>query len=239
MFNTYILVRRLMAAGWTEEQAVVVMDALLSAMSESLENTSESLVSRGEFVELKSMLSEKLFNSSLKYDLQQKHLREVFKSETEAIKSDMVAQRKTWDSELSAFRSDVRMTQKTELFALQQAVAKIEKERENEWARYKSEHEQLENRLIKYALGFVASFGALVLTGIRLLSPSSSSSSSSNSSPPQLPPSYMNDFPSNYHPHQIPYHHNLHYSAQNFSSRPHDPISSSPLPDPLALPTIV
>ena len=145
------------------------MDALIAATSESLEATQSSLVTKSEFAALRSAVNEKIFNNGLKYDLQQKHMREMFKSEVDAIRNDLSAQRKTMDADIAAFRSDIRMTQKTDLFALQHQLNKIEKDRENEQTRYKSEHEALENRLIKYALSFVVSVFALVLTAIRLL----------------------------------------------------------------------
>ena len=53
-------------------------------------------------------------------------------------------------------------------FGIQQQLNRIEKEIETDKKTLILSQDQLENRLIKYALGFVASFGALALTAIRL-----------------------------------------------------------------------
>jgi len=117
-----------------------------------------NLATKSDFSSLNVQLSEKLFNSTLKYDLQQKHIREMFLREVEALKQDTTMLKKTVDSEMTLFKSEVKMS-----------LTALEKEKNSEKAFYRSEVEQLENRLIKYALGFIVSASALVLSAIRLM----------------------------------------------------------------------
>ncbi len=145
------------------------MEALVAATGEALESTQTSLASKAELSALSMQLNEKIFNSTLKYDMQQKHSREMFKSEVDAVRADLSSQKKTIDSEFVAFKTEVKLNQKTEIFSLQTQLNILEKERNSEKAFYRSEVEQLENRLIKYALGFATSLGALVLTAARIM----------------------------------------------------------------------
>lgn len=93
----------------------------------------------------------------------------MFKSEVEAMKLDLSGQKKTIEADFAAFRADIRMNQKTDLFALQQQVARLEKEKEADQATIRSQLEQLENRLLRYFLTSVASLGALAMAAFRLL----------------------------------------------------------------------
>lgn len=168
LFNTYRLVEELRRSGMSEQQGVIIMECLSTAVHESIVAQQEQLATKTDFSSLKVELQEKVFNASLKYDLQQKHLREMFRSELDAVRNDMLNAAKSQESDFRAFKSDIGMNFKTELFGIQQTISRIEKEVESDKSYFASEQEKLENRLIKYALGFVASFGALTLTTIRL-----------------------------------------------------------------------
>lgn len=168
MFNTYKLFDRLRSAGLTEAQSVILMDALVTATSEALASTHASLATKAELSNASVQMSEKMFNATLKYDMQQKHSREMFKSEVDATKSDMNTLRRSMDSELAAFKTEVKLFQKTEMLSMQSQLNIVEKEKSSERAFYKSEVEQLENRLIRYALALATSLSAVGLTAYRI-----------------------------------------------------------------------
>jgi len=102
--------------------------------------------------------------------MQQKHLRDLMKSEIDALKSDALVLKKSLEADSATFRSEMRMIVKTDLMGLQtQDRAWFRSELEKEIALLKGELDQLENRLTRYLIGFVISAGALVLAAIRLL----------------------------------------------------------------------
>lgn len=156
----------------SEPQAVVLMEALILATMDSQDASQTNLMStyRADLSAMKVQMNEKIFNSSLKYDMQQKHLRDLMKSEIDALKSDALVLKKSLEADSATFRSEMRMIVKTDLMGLQtQDRAWFRSELEKEIALLKGELDQLENRLTRYLIGFVISAGALVLAAIRLL----------------------------------------------------------------------
>lgn len=116
---------------------------------------------------LKTQYDEKMFNNSLKYDMQQKHLKDNVKSELDTIKQDVAAQKKFTETDLK----DVRSASKADLTTAQtNATVWFRSELDKEKANLRIELEQAENRLMKYIIGFFVSVGALLLTAVRLFS---------------------------------------------------------------------
>jgi len=179
LFNTYSLIEHMRDSGMTEVQAKGIMLSLMAATEQAQAINQSTLATKAEFAALGSELNEKIFNSSLKNDLQQKHLREIFKSDLEAIKNDMHASQRTSKSEFQAFQSETRMNQKVEIAALQQQILRLEKQLENQQMRLEKENqaikdqvntvqEQIEHKILKYTVTFFVSVVGLVLTIIRI-----------------------------------------------------------------------
>lgn len=167
-FNTYQLMKSLQRTGITEQQSELLMNCLITAINDAMSNANNNLSTKSDLSALKVNLTEKLFNATLKHEFQQKHLREITKSDMDSLRNDTLSHHKNIESDFKIFSSDMRMTLKTELFQIQQHINRLEKELETEKKTFILAQDQLENKLIKYALGFIASFGALTLTAIRL-----------------------------------------------------------------------
>lgn len=167
-FNTYDLVARLREGGMPEAQAVACMQAVASAMQEHEKNSSQHLVAMTEFKEMSQELREQLFNASMKYDLQQKHLKDLYTGDLQALRSDFTSVSRTLSADFQAFRSDLKMTQKADLMLLQEKLTRLEKELDAEKGLAQSYAERLENRIIKYGLGTVATLCTLTLAAVRL-----------------------------------------------------------------------
>ena len=115
-FNTYKLMKNLQSTGLTEKQAELLMQCLISATSDAMNTANTNLATKTDFSSLKVQLNEKIFNITLKYDLQQKHIREMFKSELDGLRSDSTFNTKNFESDFRIFQSDIKMSQKTDLY---------------------------------------------------------------------------------------------------------------------------
>lgn len=168
LFDTLKVVTVLKAHGLTEAQAIAISQALVVATDQSHEITAATLASKAELATLSSQLNEKVFNSTLKHDMQQKHIKDLFTADLMSIKSDMVSQNRAATSDFAAFKSDVQMKLKVELSSLQQQVLRAEKEIENSRQFYRSEQEHLENRLIRIGGTALVSLIGIAITAMRL-----------------------------------------------------------------------
>lgn len=76
-FDSFALVRTLRDAGFTEQQAVAVLQALHQTTQEAHRVSSATLASRVDFASLRSELNEIVFNASLKNDLRIRHQKDT------------------------------------------------------------------------------------------------------------------------------------------------------------------
>lgn len=168
LFDTYALVTNLKAGGMPEHQAVNLLEALIAVTEQANEANLATLATKAEFSALGSQLNEKLFNSTLKYDMQLKHIKELFEADLNSLRNDLTAAQRASESDFAAFKSDIRMNQKVEIAALQQQIVRLEKEIENSKQYFKSEMEHLENKLVKLGIYSLFTIITLVLTILRL-----------------------------------------------------------------------
>lgn len=171
-FDSYKLVAKLRESGLTEAQSVVMMEALIMATMDAQDASQTNLIStyRADLSGMKVQMNEKIFNASLKYDMQQKHTKEMLKGEVDGLKSDALVLKKSLEADTATFRSEMRMLLKTDLIGLQtQDRSFFQSQLDKEKALLIGELEKMENRLTRYLIGFVVSVGALVLAALRLL----------------------------------------------------------------------
>jgi len=165
-------VAKLRESGLTEAQSVVMMEALIMATMDAQDASQTNLIStyRADLSGMKVQMNEKIFNASLKYDMQQKHTKEMLKGEVDGLKSDALVLKKSLEADTATFRSEMRMLLKTDLIGLQtQDRSFFQSQLDKEKALLIGELEKMENRLTRYLIGFVVSVGALVLAALRLL----------------------------------------------------------------------
>jgi len=170
LFDTYAVVMELKLNGFSERQAVSVKEALDQAIRTSLTTKLTTLATQSQLANAESALKESLFNFSLKYDMQQRHSKELLKADIEGLKVDTTANSKTvqadfqaFRSENSAFRSEIRHLLRTDLSLLEQQLLRLAKDVDAKDADTKAQLGQLENKLIKYGMAVLFSvFGSVV-----------------------------------------------------------------------------
>jgi hypothetical protein len=111
-------VSTLKESGFSESQAAAVMNALVLAMSESQKVNQQTQATKVEFTALQSEMNEKVFNLTLKFDMQSKHIREMSAKDFNALKNDVVLLQKTSQTDLSALKTELTLAEKvpTELW---------------------------------------------------------------------------------------------------------------------------
>jgi len=176
LFDTYAVVMELKLNGFSERQAVSVKEALDQAIRTSLSTKLASLATQAQLSNVEAALKESLFNFSLKYDMQQRHSKELLKADIDGLKVDNVANSKTvqadfqaFRSESSAFRSEIRHLLKTDVSLIEQQLLRLQKEVDAERADFKAAQGLLENKLIKYGMGVIFSLSATMLAFLRLM----------------------------------------------------------------------
>lgn len=170
LFDTYAVVMELKLNGFSERQAVSVKEALDQAIRSSLTTKLASLATQSQLANVESASKESLFNFSLKYDMQQRHTKELLKADIEGLKVDTTANAKTvqadfqaFRSENAAFRSEIRHLLKTDFSLLEQTLLRLTKDVDAKDADTKAQLGQLENKLIKYGLAvFFSVFGSMI-----------------------------------------------------------------------------
>ncbi|CAK4610012.1 unnamed protein product [Aphanomyces euteiches] len=75
--------------GFSTEQSEAILDALKSTMKESLESQDAVLATKSEHVQLKSELTDRVFNSTLKFDIAQRHMRDLLERDFNNLKQDI------------------------------------------------------------------------------------------------------------------------------------------------------
>lgn len=176
LFDTYAVVMELKLNGFSERQAVSVKEALDQAIRTSLSTKLASLATQAQLSNVEASLKESLFNFSLKYDMQQRHSKELLKADIAGLQVDNVANAKTvqadfqaFRSESAAFRSEIRHLLKTDISLVEQQLLRLQKEVDAERADFKAAQGVLENKLIKYGMGVIFSLSATFLALLRLM----------------------------------------------------------------------
>ena len=89
-----------------------MMEALIMATMDAQDASQTNLIStyRADLSGMKVQMNEKIFNASLKYDMQQKHTKEMLKGEVDAIKSDAMVLKKSLEVPLCLCRTSPPLT---------------------------------------------------------------------------------------------------------------------------------
>jgi len=102
MFDTHALVQRLEGAGYGRQRATALMEAISSAVCESDAARAGVVATKPELLELKGELGEKVFNATLKFDIAQRHLREIVDKDLQNLKSELRAAERADSAEMRA-----------------------------------------------------------------------------------------------------------------------------------------
>ena len=107
LFDTHKLVTTLKDAGFNESQAISIMNALVKAMHDMSAVNQTTQASKAEFTALQSEMSEKIFNLTLKFDMQSKHIREMNQKDFLSLKNDVALLQKTTQTDISALKTEL------------------------------------------------------------------------------------------------------------------------------------
>ena len=144
--DTYELVRNLRTQGFSESQSVAIVETLANVMSKSIATQNEMTPTRADVHDIEVALKEQIFNNKLRFDLSDKHLRELITSEMSHVRDDLRNLSRTNEADFATHTSDMK-----------REVLELAKDFETKNSILKVEIEHLENRLIKYLLGLVSS----------------------------------------------------------------------------------
>ncbi|OQR99818.1 hypothetical protein ACHHYP_20168 [Achlya hypogyna] len=129
--------------GYSAPQAQGVVDAMASAFHESYESQRQLLTTKDENNALKSEVSERLFNSTLKFDIAQRSMRELLERDFKTLKQD------------------IQMMEKLDFENVRAEIAEVEQkfliQRENSdeiLHQLNVASQRLEKRILQYAVGF-------------------------------------------------------------------------------------
>ncbi|CAB1114950.1 unnamed protein product [Ectocarpus sp. CCAP 1310/34] len=152
-FDTYRFVTELERAGVPKGQAVMIMEQVLLAISEANTRQIALVATKQDLLSLQSEINEKVYSSTLRYDLAQRHLKELMQRDLMQVKAD------------------VRSEEKFDFAKLHDEITELEKRvfqrRETDEVRFTQVHTEiaaLERRVIlQYGIGF---FGSVIAMGL-------------------------------------------------------------------------
>ncbi|ETI50186.1 hypothetical protein, variant [Phytophthora nicotianae CJ01A1] len=154
-FDTHNVVKSLQDKGFSPDQSEAILQVMKDAMADSLEAQSRILATKSEHVELKAELSERVFNSTLKFDIAQRHSRELL------------------ERDFNTLKQDIRMLEKIDFDKIRMEIAELEKkfllqkQAEDETLNeLRLSMEKVEKRMLQYAVGFA---GTIMAVGAALL----------------------------------------------------------------------
>ncbi|DBA00992.1 TPA: hypothetical protein N0F65_006253 [Lagenidium giganteum] len=149
-FDTHRVVKKLQNKGFAPEQAEAILEVIKDSMAESLDAQSRVLATKSEHVELKAELSERVFNSTLKFDIAQRHMRELL------------------ERDFNNLKQDIRMLEKMDFDKIRVEIAELEKkfllQKQAEDATLNDlrlSMEKVEKRMLQYAVGFASTIMAV------------------------------------------------------------------------------
>ncbi|KAL7692585.1 putative Coiled-coil domain-containing protein [Plasmopara halstedii] len=154
-FDTHHVVQSLQEKGFSIQQSEAILDVMKDAMADSLVAQARILATKSEHVELKAELSERVFNSTLKFDIAQRHSRELL------------------ERDFNTLKQDIRMLEKIDFDKIRMEIAELEKkfllqkQAEDETLNeLRLSMEKVEKRMLQYAVGFA---GTIMAVGAALL----------------------------------------------------------------------
>ncbi|KAL4160357.1 hypothetical protein PRNP1_000927 [Phytophthora ramorum] len=157
-FDTHHVVKSLQEKGFSVDQSESILQVMKDAMADSLEAQSRILATKSEHVELKAELSERVFNSTLKFDIAQRHSRELL------------------ERDFNTLKQDIRMLEKIDFDKIRMEIAELEKkfllqkQAEDETLNeLRLSMEKVEKRMLQYAVGFAGTIMAVGAALMRLV----------------------------------------------------------------------
>ncbi|CAI5733693.1 unnamed protein product [Peronospora farinosa] len=157
-FDTHHVVKSLQDKGFTVDQSEAVLYVMKDAMADSLQAQSRILATKSEHVELKAELSERVFNSTLKFDIAQRHSRELL------------------ERDFNTLKQDIRVLEKIDFDKIRMEIAELEKkfllqkQAEDETLNeLRLSMEKVEKRMLQYAVGFAGTIMAVGAALTRLV----------------------------------------------------------------------
>ncbi|CAI5717837.1 unnamed protein product [Peronospora effusa] len=157
-FDTHHVVKSLQDKGFTVDQSEAILYVMKDAMADSLQAQSRILATKSEHVELKAELSERVFNSTLKFDIAQRHSRELL------------------ERDFNTLKQDIRVLEKIDFDKIRMEIAELEKkfllqkQAEDETLNeLRLSMEKVEKRMLQYAVGFAGTIMAVGAALTRLV----------------------------------------------------------------------
>ncbi|KAL3671996.1 hypothetical protein V7S43_002660 [Phytophthora oleae] len=157
-FDTHNVVKSLQGRGFSGDQSEAILQVMKDAMADSLEAQARILATKSEHVELKAELSERVFNSTLKFDIAQRHSRELL------------------ERDFNTLKQDIRMLEKIDFDKIRMEIAELEKkfllqkQAEDETLNeLRLSMEKVEKRMLQYAVGFAGTIMAVGAALMRLV----------------------------------------------------------------------
>ncbi|TDH65683.1 hypothetical protein CCR75_000686 [Bremia lactucae] len=157
-FDTHLVVKSLQERGFSADQSEAILEVMKDAMADSLQAQARILATKSEHVELKAELSERVFNSTLKFDIAQRHSRELLVRDFNTLKHD------------------IRMLEKIDFDKIRMEIAELEKkfllqkQAEDETLNeLRLSMEKVEKRMLQYAVGFAGTIMAVGAALMRLV----------------------------------------------------------------------
>ncbi|EQC38910.1 hypothetical protein SDRG_03868 [Saprolegnia diclina VS20] len=143
--RTHKYVTQLQYQGFSAEQAEAVLDAFKSTMAESLEMQQTGLATKADHLTLKSELSERVFNTTLKFDIAQRHMKEILDRDFNNLKQEIrIIEKADFDKVLA----EIMQVEKKFMLHKQQSDTILNK--------LTLANETLERRIFQYAVRFGA-----------------------------------------------------------------------------------
>jgi len=162
------LAQQLQKKGFTPEQAVGVVAAVCDAAREAHFSDAVTIASKSEVNGFKNELSERMFNLTLKVELQQKAVREHFQQQIQSLRNDLTAFVATRDAERTSLHKGFVTVQSAEYAKLAADIKTLEAIIESKRENLAGDLKQMENRLLMYFLMFVAVSSGLTIVVLQV-----------------------------------------------------------------------
>lgn len=161
-FDTYKVAESLQEAGFSKGQAEAILRVVVAGMEESTLKSTAMIATRRDLLDLKTELSEKLFSSTMRFDVAQRHSKEVIEKDLMSVRSEFKAsihaEYQKLEKEMSNVEKVLTDRHLTRRELMEQRVSVLQ----NEIA-------QVEKRVVQYGAGTLLSLLTVGLGFARLM----------------------------------------------------------------------
>jgi hypothetical protein len=151
-FDTYEFVAELEAAGLSRDQAVAIMRQVKAAVAEATAARSELLATKQDLLQLNSELGEKVYSASMRFEMAQRHSKEINLKDLQNLRADLIA----------ADQKDSASMQR-DLQDLDKAIMRRRELDETRFASIQGEISAVERRILQYGVGTLFTMATLIL----------------------------------------------------------------------------